>query len=250
MLLNCLASSLQGLLCKCLEDKNSAIPTSYATASIFGHIEHLQVALVRIKQERNCKIATQNLFLGRHLPFVGPLACLPSTYEAEDAHEVGKLRSANFLHAFPGYRMHVGNCNSSCQLSKESWCPTGFLIIPKGLRLMSSGEGWKWACLITKGRAAQQALAPHSQGVQGQPAFVNKDRISSQWEPCWQSSKLWSILYKISFSLEIELVSYFFLSILKSLPPCPQLSFPTHTTQTHFLMNICLLGAIPKTGFL
>lgn len=115
VLLNCLASSLQVLFHKFLEDKNSAIPTSNATASILGHIEHSQVAIVRIKGESNCKIATQSIVLGRCLLCVGPLTCLPSTYEVEDVHQVDKLRSAIFLHAFPGYQMHVGNYNSSCQ---------------------------------------------------------------------------------------------------------------------------------------
>lgn len=83
-----------------------------------------------------------------------------------------------------------GTVTALANWAEESSCPAALSNHPQRLEADELWGRWQEACLITMGWAAQQALAPHSLGVQGQPVSVNKDRISSQWESCWQSLKL------------------------------------------------------------
>lgn len=87
----------------------------HLTVSIFSHTEYLQVVIIRIKGESNCKTITQSMSLGRHLPCVGhppPLACHRPIHEADVTHWASKPRSTGSLMPF----LHAGH-----QWKEESW---------------------------------------------------------------------------------------------------------------------------------
>ena len=94
--------------------------TAHPRALIFGHTEHLQVVIVKIKGESNCRTSTQGMPLGRHLLCVQhfpPPAC----------HLHGR-QMALTGQASPG--MPVPSCPSSCMLDARELLK----LFPRGQR--------------------------------------------------------------------------------------------------------------------
>lgn len=152
----------------------------HLTVSIFSHTEYLQVVIIRIKGESDCKTITQSMSLGRHLPCVGhppPLACHRPIHEADVTHW-----------ANPGPL--VLSCLSSMLDTSGKRNPGTlqcFLIIAKDLRLINPGKGSSGPPQLSWAEPAQHTLAPCSQKPQEEASLnllIGTESLGQQ-EPCW-----------------------------------------------------------------